>query len=77
VTAHQARARVAAILERLPSRHRTLLALMLVEQLSAAETAGALGTSSSEVETAYRNVLAELGRGLNDTRVRTGRGRAA
>jgi len=55
---------VAAIFDRLPSRQRTLLALMLVERLSAAETAGALGTSSSEVETAYRNVLAELGRGL-------------
>lgn len=66
-----ARARVAAILDRLPARQRTLLALLLVERLTAAEAAGALGASTGEVESAYRHVLAALGRQIGRSARRT------
>jgi RNA polymerase sigma-70 factor (ECF subfamily) len=68
VNATTARARVAAILDALPPRQRALLALMLVERMTAAETAGALDTTTGEVETAYRSVLSTLGRGLASRR---------
>jgi DNA-directed RNA polymerase specialized sigma24 family protein len=56
------RARVASTLERSTERQRLVLALLLVERMSAAEAADALGITVPRLERAYRDVLGGLRR---------------
>lgn len=56
------RARLTAALERCSERTRLVLALLLVERLTVAETADALGTTTARVEREYHDAVEELGR---------------
>lgn len=60
------RVRAAAALELLSPRERSVLALLLLEGLSPLEAAGALGTSSSQVERLYAAALDSVTRELGD-----------
>ena len=54
------RARLASALERCAARERDLLALLLVERLTPAEAAEALGISTRSLHRAFAAVMAEL-----------------
>jgi DNA-directed RNA polymerase specialized sigma24 family protein len=60
------RARLAAAYQRCSERRRLVLALLLVERLTAAEAADALGLSRPQVEREYREALDAVRRSARD-----------
>jgi DNA-directed RNA polymerase specialized sigma24 family protein len=51
------RVRMQAAIEKLEARERQVLSLMVVEGLTALETAGAMGLSKRAVETSYQSAI--------------------
>ena len=66
-TPHPERAPLAAALGQCTEPQRTMLALRLVERLSAAEAAATLGVSVQQFERAYRTLLSNLRRSVGRT----------
>lgn len=60
--------RASAALETLSPRERSVLALMLLEGLSPLEAAGALGTTSGQVERLYTTALESVSREMRGVR---------
>ncbi len=68
------RVRMQAAIEKLEARERQVLSLMVVEGLTALETAGAMGLSKRAVETSYQNAIEAI---AGETGARKAQRRAA